>query len=40
MLSTTVEGGIVMAKALGQPHLLAEQILLQRTYIKLLFSPN
>ena len=40
MLSTTVEGGIVMAKALGQPRLLAEQILLQRTYIKLLFAPS
>ncbi len=40
MLSTTVEGGIVMAKALGEPMLLAEQILLQRTYIKLLFAPG
>jgi len=39
MLSTTVEGGIVMAKALGEPHVLAQQILLQRTYVKLLFTP-
>lgn len=37
MLSTVVEGGIVMAKALGQPRVLEEQILLQRSFIKLLF---
>ena len=40
MLSTTVEGGIVMAKALGEPQVLGQQILLQRTYIRLLFSPT
>jgi AcrR family transcriptional regulator len=39
MLSTVVEGGIIMAKALGQPKVLAEQIMLQRTYVKLLFMP-
>jgi len=40
MLSTTVEGGIVMSKALGEPMLLSQQILLQRSYIKLLFAPG
>ena len=39
MISTTVEGGIVMAKALREPQALAEQVLLQRSYIKLLFAP-
>jgi TetR/AcrR family transcriptional repressor of nem operon len=40
MLSTTVEGGIVMAKALGEPRVLGQQIMLQRSYIRLLFSPS
>lgn len=39
MVSSTVEGGIVMSKALGQPKILAEQILLFRSYVKLLFLP-
>jgi hypothetical protein len=39
MLSTTVEGGIVMSKALGDPAVLPQQVLLQRSYIKLLFKP-
>jgi hypothetical protein len=40
LLSTCVEGGIVMAKALQQPHVLGKQLLLYRSYIKLLFSPT
>lgn len=40
MVSSTVEGGIVMSKALGQPKILAEQILLFRSYVKLLFLPS
>ncbi|HVH02413.1 MAG TPA: TetR/AcrR family transcriptional regulator [Amaricoccus sp.] len=40
LLSTTVEGGIVMSKALGEPRLLGKQIMLQRGYIKLLFCPD
>jgi TetR/AcrR family transcriptional repressor of nem operon len=40
MVSTVVEGGIIMAKALGRPKVLGEQILLQRSYIKLLFMPG
>lgn len=40
MILTTIEGGIVMAKALRDPGVLARQILLQRSYIKLLFTPG
>lgn len=40
MISTVVEGGIVMAKALGDPRVLGQQILLQRSYVKLLFSSD
>ena len=39
LLSTTIEGGIVLSKALGEPKLLGQQIKLQRAYVKLLFSP-
>jgi AcrR family transcriptional regulator len=39
MVSTVAEGGIVMSKALKQPHTLPKQILLFRTFIKLLFTP-
>ena len=39
MISTTVEGGIVMAKVLREPQALADQVLLQRSYVKLLFAP-
>ena len=39
MISSTVEGGIVMSRAVGEPKVLAEQIVLLRSYIKLLFSP-
>ena len=40
MVSNVVEGGIVMSKALKDPQVLAEQILLFRSYVKLLFSPT
>ncbi|WP_288904588.1 TetR/AcrR family transcriptional regulator [uncultured Sneathiella sp.] len=39
-ISTIVEGGIIMSKALREPEKLAGQILLLRSYIKLLFSPR
>ncbi|MEX3007196.1 TetR/AcrR family transcriptional regulator [Hoeflea sp. TYP-13] len=39
MVSGTVEGGIVMSKALEQPEVLAKQIMLFRSYAKLLFLP-
>lgn len=40
MISSTVEGGIVMSRAVGDPKVLAEQIVLLRSYMKLLFSPS
>jgi TetR/AcrR family transcriptional regulator, transcriptional repressor for nem operon len=40
MVSNTVEGGIVMSKALNDPKVLADQILLLRSYVKLLFQPQ
>lgn len=39
MLSSTVEGGIVTSKVLGDPSILAEHVMLFRSYIKLLFLP-
>jgi TetR/AcrR family transcriptional regulator, transcriptional repressor for nem operon len=39
MVSTVLEGGIVMAKALGDPAVLPRQILVLRTFVKLLFAP-
>ncbi len=40
MVSNTVEGGIVMSKALGEPLALSQQVMLFRSYIKLLFQPS
>lgn len=40
MISSSVEGGIVMSKALKEPAVLGNQLLLLRSYIKLLFSPT
>lgn len=40
MITSTVEGGIVMSKALKEPAVLGNQILLLRSYVKLLFSPT
>ncbi|MWD26242.1 TetR family transcriptional regulator [Aquicoccus sp. SCR17] len=39
MISNTVEGGIVLSKAIGQPQILSEQLLLLRSYVRLLFEP-
>jgi hypothetical protein len=39
LISTVIEGGIIVSKALRDPAALARQILLQRSYIKLLFTP-
>lgn len=35
----TIDGAIMMAKALGQPHVLPEQMLMARNYVKLVFQP-
>jgi TetR/AcrR family transcriptional regulator, transcriptional repressor for nem operon len=40
MVSTIVEGGIIMSKAMKDPKILADQIILFRSYIKLLFTPR
>lgn len=39
MISTVIEGGIVMAKALDDPQCLSRQIMALRTFVKLLFAP-
>lgn len=39
MVNTVVEGGLVMSRALGEPHMIVGQILLLRSYIRLLFIP-
>lgn len=40
MVSVVAEGGIVMARAMDEPKVTAQQILMLRSYIKLLFSPT
>ena len=39
-VSTVVEGGIVLSKSLGDPAICGQQIMLLRSYVKLLFSPR
>jgi AcrR family transcriptional regulator len=39
MISTVIEGGIILAKTLRDPAALGRQLMMQRSYIKLLFSP-
>jgi AcrR family transcriptional regulator len=38
MMNTVVEGGLVMSRALGEPHMIVGQVLLLRQYLKLLFT--
>ena len=38
-VSTVIEGGIIMAKSLGEPSITAQQVMILRSYIKLLFTP-
>ena len=40
MLSSTVEGGIILSKVFNDPKALANQILQYRTFIRLLFLGN
>lgn len=40
MVSTVIEGGIVISKVLRDPALLPQQILLLRSYIRLLYSTG
>lgn len=39
-VSTVVEGGIVLSRSLGEPRVAGDQVLLLRSYVKLLFSPR
>jgi TetR/AcrR family transcriptional repressor of nem operon len=39
MISVVIEGGIILAKALRDPLALSRQILMQRSYVRLLFAP-
>ncbi len=39
-VSSVVEGGIVMARAVGDPLITSQQVMLLRSYIKLLFEPR
>lgn len=39
MLSTVIEGGIILAKTLRDPKALGRQLMMVRSYIKLLFAP-
>ena len=39
MISTVIEGGIILAKTLRDPAALGRQLMMQRSYLKLLFAP-
>ena len=38
-VSAVVEGGIVLSKSLGEPRITAQQVMVLRSYMKLLFTP-
>ena len=40
MVSSVIEGGIVMSRAVGDPLITAQQVMLLRSYLKLLFTPQ
>ncbi|MFD0986882.1 TetR/AcrR family transcriptional regulator [Methyloligella solikamskensis] len=40
MVSSVIEGGLVMARAIGDPSVTSQQVMLLRSYVKLLFSPR
>ena len=40
MVSSVIEGGIIMSRALAEPSITAQQIMLLRSYVKVLFSPR
>lgn len=39
-VSTVVEGGLVMSRSLGDPTITAAQVMILRSYVKLLFQPQ
>jgi len=40
MVSAIIEGGLVMARALNAPAATPQQLLMMRSYVKLLFTPH
>jgi AcrR family transcriptional regulator len=40
MVSTVLEGGVVMSKALKEPRSLEQQVMVFRSFVKLLFAPT
>ncbi len=40
MVSTVLEGGIVLSKALQEPKILPDQLLVFRSFVRLLFQPK
>jgi len=40
MVSSTVEGGLILARATGDPDILPRQIMLLRSYVRLLFTAE
>lgn len=40
MLSATVDGGIILSKALGDPKSLSRQVMLYRAFVKAVFAPD
>ncbi len=39
MVSAVIEGGLVVSRAVGEPQITAQQVILLRSYLKLLFAP-
>ena len=39
-VSVVIEGGIITSRALGQPAITAQQVLLLRSHVKMLFTPS
>ena len=40
MLSAVADGGIILSKSLGDPHVLPRQIMQYRSFVKLVFLGN
>ncbi|MBV1916993.1 MAG: TetR/AcrR family transcriptional regulator [Sphingomonadaceae bacterium] len=40
MVSGTLEGGLIISRALEEPSITSQQVMLLRSYVKLLFSPK
>lgn len=39
MVSAVIEGGLTISRALKNPSITSQQIMLMRSYVKLLFTP-